>query len=107
MQIHLTPPLIIQTLNGRSLELLPVVMAGLPTSDPKVFIEFLKLRGKRIPIDEVESDKCQRYMRLLIHLNILCCSWSTLRRKFSPIAYSAVTDHLFRKSLITCFQFGA
>ncbi len=63
MQIHLTPPLIIQTLNGRSLELLPVVMAGLPTSDPKVFIEFLKLRGKRIPIDEVESDKCQRFMR--------------------------------------------
>jgi hypothetical protein len=63
MQIHLTPPLIVRTLNGRSLELLPVVMTGLPTSDPKVFIQFLKLSGRRIPIDQIESDKCLRYMR--------------------------------------------
>lgn len=62
MELLLTSSLNIRTKSGALLELMPVVMTTMPSSNPATFVNFLKTGGSRIEIDEAVADKIQRYM---------------------------------------------
>lgn len=64
MHLQLTVPLIVRPFSGGELELLPVVMAKLPTWKPQVFTGFLKPQGQRIALTPRDTDSVQAYMRL-------------------------------------------
>ena len=63
MNLILTVPLNIKTKTGRTLELMPVVMSGMPSSRSDIFVQFLKTGSPRIEIDDATVNNIQAYMR--------------------------------------------
>lgn len=63
MQLLITVPLFIETAMQSKLELMPVVMKTMPSSQPALYTRFIKAGGQRIPLSPNEINRCQRYMK--------------------------------------------